>query len=131
MQEIKNKAQIIVDKYNTQLTSSGIKIALSKKYFESSVEERDTYHPDAGVGLLKYVDAFFDKKKEQKYKYERNKYHCLILSILPIDPKLVLREYCKDYAFVLRKVERAHIGEKPQRVVVEERKVLNKIERKL
>ena len=68
MQETKNKAQIIVNEYNDKLASLGIKILLSKKYFESSVGMRDTYHPDAGVGLLKSLDACFDKKREQKYK---------------------------------------------------------------
>ena len=131
MQEIKNKAQAIVDEYNTQLSSLGIKVLLSKKYFESSVGERDTYHPNAGVSLLNDVEAYFDKKKERKYKHERNRYHCFILSVLPIDEKAVLREYCKDYSFVLRKVEREHIGEKPQHIVYEERKVLDKIERRL
>ncbi len=131
MQEIKNKAQAIVDEYNTQLSSLGIRVLLSKKYFESSVGERDTYHPDAGVSLLKDVAAHLDKKKERKYKHERNRYHCFILSVSPIDQKAVPRECCKDYSFVLRKVERAHIGEKPQHIVYEERKVLDKIERRL
>ena len=84
MQEIKNKAQAIVDEYNTQLSSLGIKVLLSKKYFESSVGERDTYHPNAGVSLLNDVEAYFDKKKERKYKHERNRYHCFILSVLPL-----------------------------------------------
>lgn len=120
MQEIKDKVLAIILKYEEKLAAKGIMIAASKKYFEVTVEERDTCHPDARLRLLNYIDRHFDKKREHNYKYERNKYHCIILSVFPIDKKLLRREYCKDYAFVLRKVERAHIGQEPQRVAYEE-----------
>jgi len=132
MQEIKNQAQALVDKYNDQLAAFGIRVALSKKYFESAVPTRSTYSFYAAVSLLNHIDAHFDRKREEKkYKHERNKYHCLVLSVLPIDKKAVHRDHCKDYAFVLRKLERAHIGDEPQRVVYEEHKILKKIEKRL
>ena len=44
---------------------------------------------------------------------------------------MIKREYCKEYAFVLRKTERAHIGMKPQKIAYEENKVLTKIEKRI
>lgn len=131
MQEIKDKVFAIILKYEKKLATKGIMLAVSKKYFETDVEERDTYHPNAGVRLLNHVDRHFDKKRERNYKYERNKYHCIILSVLPINKNLLQREYCKDYAFVLCKVERAHIGQEPQRITYEEDRVLSKIEKRI
>ena len=131
MKEIKNQAQALVEEYNSRLTELGVKIELSKKYFEATVEKRDTYHPQAGAKLLNDALAALDEKKERKYKRERNKYHCLILSLRPTDPKALPRELCKEYAFLLRKVEREHIGIAPEKVVYEENKILASVEKRL
>lgn len=128
---VKDKIQNIINKYEDRLASVGVKITVSKRYFEVDVTERNTYHPVAGMRLLNYIDRYFDKKRERKYKNERNKYHCIVLSVIPIAKNLVCREYCKDYAFVLRKVERAHIGQEPQKIQYGETKVLSRIERRI
>ena len=74
---------------------------------------------------------YFDKKRERKYKNEKNRYHCLVLSVMPIENGFLHKDHCKNYAFSLRKVERIHIGEKPQHVSYEENEVLAKIEKRL
>ena len=50
---------------------------------------------------------------------------------MPLDKGLVRRDHHKDYAFVIRKVERAHIGIKPQRIAYKEAKLLAKIEKRI
>ena len=126
MQELKAKAQAVVDEYNRKFAALGIKIDLSKKYFEATVEKRIHNH-----SLLDFFEDWYDKKKEKKYKGEKNKYHCLVLTVLPIDTNLVHRDLCRNYAFVLRKVERPHIGMEPQRFEYAESKVLQRIEKRL
>ena len=133
MRELKSKATDTVSKYEERLHEKGIKIAVSKRYCEASVGGRDTYHTNAGISLLTHVEKWFDKKREKSkgYNYQSNRYHSLVLTIHPIDQGIARREDCKDYAFVLRKVERAYIGEKPQRIVIEEEKVLKQIEKRI
>lgn len=128
MHELKDKVQNIICKYEERLTLAGIRITVSKKYFELDVHERAA---SRNGGIFSLIDYYIDKKRERKYKHERNKYHCLLLSVLPMDPSLVQREHCKDYAFVLRKVERAHTGQKPQRFTYEEKKLLRKVEKRI
>ena len=74
-----------------------------------------------------------DRKRENKkgYNYRKNQYHCLVLSVIPLEKDLLKREFCKDYAFLLRKVERAHIGDEPRNVTYEENKLLSKIEKRI
>ena len=133
MREIKSKAIDTVLKYEERLREKGIEIAVSKHYCEASVGERDTYHTNAGVSLLTHVEKWFDKKRERSngYHYQSNRYHSLVLTLLPIDQGIARRENCKDYAFVFRKVERAYIGEMPQHVVIEEEKVLKRVEKRI
>lgn len=77
------------------------------------------------------VTELWQLHSADKFKNERNKYHCIIISVLPIDKSLIRRECCKDYAFVYRKVERAHIGQPPQKITYEEGKLLRKIEKRV
>ncbi|MBQ9806866.1 MAG: hypothetical protein IJW49_10240, partial [Clostridia bacterium] len=44
---------------------------------------------------------------------------------------IVRREYCRDYAFYIHKVERAHIGMEPKKYTYEEQKILSKIEKRI
>ena len=131
MNEIKTKAQAIVDEYNILLFPHSIRVVLSKKYCEVSVGKRDTYHPDAGIRLLNEIDAALDRKKEQKYRFVKNRYHSLVLSITPTNKSLIPQESCKDYAFILHKIERPYIGEKPQNTVYEEDYILKNFKKKL
>ena len=136
MKDLRNHAQEIIDKYEKELASSGIKIEVSKRYFETNVGERyGTYSARTGIFNIIFDDMARanDRKKEKEkgYNYQKNQYHCLILTLIPAEKDLLKRDFCKEYAFVLRKVERPHIGEKPQKVAYEENRVLAKIEKRI
>ena len=131
MKELKEKAQAFIDKYTPELSRKGLKILLSKRYFESEVDERSGMH---GVGaIFNSIDRARDHKeeKEKGYNYERNNYHYFILTLCPIEKNTLRREDCREYAFTLKKVERAHIGQEPRRVNYNEDKILSKIEKRI
>ena len=135
MKDLRNHAQEIIDKYEKELASSGIKIEVSKRYFETNVGERyGTYSARTGVFNIIFDDMARanDRKREKEkgYNYQKNQYHCLVLSLIPLEKDLVKREFCKEYAFMISKVERAHIGEKPRKVAYEKR-LLSKIEKRI
>ena len=129
MHDIKTKINDLVCEYEEVLFRNGIKLHIYKKYFEAEVDERFGSHGE-GQQLINLVDKALDKKREKKYNYERNRYHCIILTAVPADGSLN-RNLCRDYAFVLKKVERAHIGDKPIKYSYEEKKVLSKIEKRI
>lgn len=131
MQEIKKKVQEILDRYEERLLLAGVRIDLSKKYFESEVSDRQTYHPDNITRLFNVISKNVERKREKKYKRVPNRYHSLVLTVLPDDKKLIRCDLCRDWAFLLSKIERAHTGEAPQRVEYEESKVLSKIEKRI
>ena len=131
MQQTMEKVQFIIDKHNEELGSNGIKITASKRYFEDAVGER--IGNIGNTAIFNEIDRVLDQKREKKkgYNHERNRYHCIVLSISPTQKNVVCREYCRDYAFVLKKVERAHIGMEPQKITYEEKKLLSKIEKRI
>ena len=133
MQDIKTKITALVDKYSEQLASKGIKIAISKKYMETEVEERSGGYANAGQAIFNIFDRVNDRKKEIKkgYHFEKNKYHTIVLKVVPVDTKLANIKECREYAFVLKKTERAHLGQDPQRKIYQEAKVLSKVEKRI
>ena len=131
MKELKEKAQALIDKYTPELSSKGLQILLSKRYFESEVRERSGGH---GVGaIFNSIDRARDHKKEKEngYNYVKNRYHYFVLTVCPIKKNMIKREECRDYAFLLKKLERAHIGLEPRLIVAREEKVLSKIEKQI
>ena len=131
MKELKEKAQALIDQYSPELADKGLKILLSKRYFESEVGERSGMH---GVGaIFNSIDRARDHKeeKEKGYNYERNRYHYFVLTVCPIEKSARRRDNCREYAFTLKKVERAHIGQEPRRVNYNEDKILSKIEKRI
>jgi hypothetical protein len=132
MNELKEKAQAVIDQYTPGLSSKGLKILLSKRYFESNVSERSSGYYATST-ILNSVDRARDHKEEKKkgYNYERNKYHYFILTLCPIEKNELRREDCREYAFILKKVEKAHIGQEPRRVSYNEDKILSKIEKRI
>ena len=130
MNEFKEKVQALIDKYTPALSAKGLKILFAKRYFESEVGEQMS-----GVGygsLLNSIEKAHDRKKEKrKYYFQRNRYHAIVLTVIPSDNATLPRGNCRDYAFVLRKVERAHIGLEPRRIAYEEEKILSKIEKRI
>ena len=132
MKELKEKVQALIDKYTPELSSKGLKILLSKRYFESNVSERSSGYYATGM-ILNSIDRARDHKKEKEngYNYVKNRYHYFVLTVCPIKKNMIKREECRDYAFLLKKVERAHIGLEPRLIVAREEKVLSKIEKQI
>ena len=132
MKELKEKAQALIDKHTPELSSKGLKILLSKRYFESNVSERSSGYYTTGM-ILNSIDRARDHKKEKEngYNYVKNRYHYFVLTVCPIKKNMIKREECRDYAFLLKKVERAHIGLEPRLIVACEEKVLSKIEKQI
>ena len=133
LQEIKTKAMSLIDKYREPLTSKGIKIVLSKRYIEMEVEERSGGYAYAGQAIFNIFDRANDRKKEKEkgYNFEKNKYHSIVITVIPLDKTLVSVSDCREYAFVLKKAERAHLGLEPQKKIYQEEKVLAKIEKRI
>ena len=96
MKELKEKAQALIDKYTPELSSKGLKILLSKRYFESEVRERSGVH---GVGaIFNSIDRARDRKKEKEngYNYVKNRYHYFVLTVCPIKKNMIKREECRE-----------------------------------
>ena len=132
MKELKEEAQALIDKYTPELSGKGLKILLSKRYFESNVSERSSGYYGTSV-ILDSIDRARDRKKEKEngYNYVKNRYHYFVLTVCPIEKNMIKREECRDYAFLLKKVERPHIGLEPRLIVAREEKVLSKIEKQI
>ena len=131
MQELKNQVQALVDTYQERLAAYGVTVSVSKRYVETDVTERNISSPDSGVQLLNDMDRWLDKKREKKYNNQPNRYHCIVLEVCPTDKTQIAKGDCKEYAFVVRKTERAHIGLAPERVEYARHKVLQKVEKRL
>ena len=129
MKEIINHINELINSYRDELASRGIKVDISRKYLEFDVDEFGTMRSAILNSIQRSIDRKLEKAKG--YNYEKNKYHCVVLSISPVEKNLVPKEDCRDYSFLLRKVERAHIGMEPQRIAYEENKIIAKIERRL
>ena len=76
MKELKEKAQALIDKYTPELSSKGLKILLSKRYFESNVSERSSGYYAIGT-ILNSIDRVRDHKEEKEngYNYVKNRYN--------------------------------------------------------
>ena len=123
MSDIKENILDLLSSYEDRLLDLGINIQVSKKYFETSVGEQysgNHYHTDR-----------FDKKRERKYHNIRNKYHYVVLSVLPADMQIVRREDCKEYSFLISKRERTHIGILPKETETDEFRLLSKIKKRI
>ena len=132
MQVIKAKAFALIDKYQEQLAAKGIKIVLSKRYVETEVREGGD-SLGAGQAIFNIFERAYNRKREKEkgYHFERNKYHSIVLTVVPLDKTLVSVAECREYAFVLKKTERAHLGLEPQKRQYQEEKVLAKIEKRI
>ncbi len=131
MQEIIEKVNAVLGKYSEQLENNGIKVTVSKRYFEETVGERIGNTGNAAI--FNEIDRALDRKREKKkgYHHIRNRYHVIVLSVIPVQKDIIRREYCRDYAFCIHKVERAHIGIEPKKYTYEEQKILSKIEKRI
>ena len=131
MQKIIEKVNVILEKYSEQLADNGIKVTVSKRYFEESVGEQIRYSGESII--LNEIEKSLDRKREEKkgYHHIKNRYHVIVLSVIPFKKDIVRREYCRDYAFYIHKIERPHIGTEPKKFIYEEKKILSKIEKRI
>lgn len=130
MTDIRDRVLELIKKYENQLTQKGIAIALSKKYVEEEVREKSSGAYSRTI-ILNALERARNKKREieKGYHFEPNKWHSLVLTIVPLDKKLVHRTNRREYAFVLKQVVRPYIGEEPQQTIYQEEKILRKIEK--
>ena len=131
MSDLNERLSALIDKYAPELEENGIRLVLKNRYFEKDVEERSG---TPGVNaIFNSIDRARDHKeeKEKGYFYEKNKYRMAILTVSPIEKQLVKKDDCRDYAFLLRKVERAHIGLEPRRKLYNEDKLVAKMEKRI
>ena len=125
----KHEVQVLIDQYTPTLAKKGLRIVFKKRYFENKVGERSR---SSGAGsILDELDRMRDCKKEARYHYEKNRYHCIVIAVMPDQAESLPKEDCREYAFVVRKVERPHIGEKPRHTAIQSEKLLKGIEKRL
>jgi hypothetical protein len=131
VQEIIKKVNVILEKYSEQLADNGIKVTVSKRYFEESVGEQIRHSGESII--LNEIEKSLDRKREEKkgYHHIKNRYHVIVLSVIPFKKDIVRREYCRDYAFYIHKIERPHIGTEPKKFIYKEQKILSKIEKRI
>ena len=64
MQEIIEKVNAVLEKYSEQLADNGIKVTVSKRYFEESVGER--IGNTGNTAIFNEIDRALDRKREKK-----------------------------------------------------------------
>lgn len=135
MEDIKAKVQAIVDKYALTLSENGIMIRIAKRYCEEAVDEdtRDVHQSGILNSIVDSITTAFAKKEEKTkgYNHIRNRYHCIVLTVTPLEKSLVPKDRCKEYSFFLKKIERLHIGLNPEKYVYKEGKLLKKVEKRI
>lgn len=133
MKEIEMKAMALIDQYKERLASKGIQIVLSKKYVETEVEARSGGYANPGQAIFNMFERAYDRKKEKEkgYHFEKNKYHSIVMTVMPLDQTSASVAECREYAFLLEKTERAHLGKEPQKKNYQEAAVLSKIEKRI
>ena len=130
MTDIRDRVLELIKKYEDQLTQKGIAIALSKKYVEEQVQEKSGNAYSKTIILNAMERARLKKREVEKgYNFEPNKWHSLVLTLVPLDKKLVHRTLRREYAFVLKQVVRPYIGEAPEETFYNEEKIFAKIEK--
>lgn len=133
MRELKEKALDLIHQYDDQLAAKRIKIFLSQKHVETDFPERSGGYGISRQAIFRVFERIYDRKREKDkgYQFQNNRYHSLVISFVPVDPKLAQRKIWREYAFVYRKVERAHLGEAPEKTVYEDEKILSQIEKRI
>ena len=124
-QDFIENVNLLVTEYDEQLSEAGIKCKVSKKYFEMNTPEVSSGHSD----ILNFIHEHIANKHEnKKYKNQRNRYHCIVLTFLPISNNSKNIEY-KEYSFLLNKIERIEKGFKPREKNYKEETILKRIEK--
>ncbi len=130
---LKAETEALLERYRESLAACRLTCEISKKYFEMAPEERDTTSDRGLMGLFALAERHLDKKREKKKKYNfiRNRYHCVILRFSPSETGLIAGEPCKEYAFMIMRKDRPHVGEAPTEKIYAPEKVTEKIEKRI
>lgn len=126
-QEFFDKIKALVEKYNLLLEPKGIKCSVSRRYFEDDVAA----HTSLSGSIFNKIDEKLTDEKERKYLHQRNRYQCIVLTLAPTTKGIVKKAELKQFAFMLRKIERSFEGQIPKATAYSQEKVLSKIERRL
>lgn len=125
-QEFVEKANLLVAKYDNQLSALGIKCKVSKKYFETNAPA--PYRTNETDFLDMLLERLATKRENKHWKYQRNRYNCIVITFLPVKNTSKNQEY-KEYTFLINKTERVDIGIKPKEKNYKEEKILKKIDK--
>ena len=134
MQNIINQTFSILEKYEEQLSSAEIRVAIYKRHIETEVPAHSSNRTGSIVdAIFNSVERSANLRAEEKnnYKNEKNKYDYLILSVVPREKMLLSPEDCREYSFLVKKTARPHLGAEPRHIVYGESQVLSKIEKRI
>ncbi|MBE6590823.1 MAG: hypothetical protein E7646_02145 [Ruminococcaceae bacterium] len=131
MSDLKDKLEEINNKYSERLKMLGLELKISKKYFESMVGEGHGGPSSSAVGLLNQLSRSLDRRREKKYKNQPNRYHCIVISLVPAAKDKMGQRSFREYAFLIRKTERAHLGLAPEEKVYAKEKLAAKIDKRI
>lgn len=116
----------IIDKYEEKLSSKGIKCSVQKRYFEVKVSGKS----GSRSNIFAEIHRKIAKKREEKhFKYQNNRYHCIVLCFSPVDENILKQSECREYSFCINKIEREEIGYTPKGESTDEEKILKQIEK--
>ena len=103
MQEIIEKVNAVLEKYSGQLENNGIKVTVSKRYFEESVGEQIRNSGESII--LNEIEKSLDRKREKKkgYHHIRNRYHVIVLSVIPVKKMLSVGNIAEIMRFIFIK----------------------------
>lgn len=124
------KAKELLNQYNPLFLEHGIEIKLDHRSLTEAVEKYNSYGGPDAFDLLEY--SLFDKKaEEKKYHHVPNRYKMLVLKLKPLKKTDFDKKDCKEYAFLVYSLSRAHQGIKPLERQFSESSVIEKIEKRL
>lgn len=116
---------VLIDTYRDKLAEKGLVCHVAKRFFETDVPVRASA---SGMVFEHLINPWIEKKRG--FRFQRNRYWLIILRVVPADACVKSHE-CKEYAFVLRKVERTELGEKPLTTERAEQHILRGVEKRL
>lgn len=125
-EQLMEGARKLVEEYALPLGEKGIRCTVFKKYCEASVHE-----PWNDSNAFSEIERSVYNRRERKYKHQPNRYHSLVLRFSPTEQDHEEQNGYKEYAFLLRKIEREHTGLPPQKTEHQKASILRKIEKRI
>ena len=110
--------------------SSAIKVTIHRRSFIEDVELYNHYGRCGILNLLEYK-LFKKKNEKKKYHYAPNRYKLLVIQLKPTKPILSNKNGFKTYVFLVNKIFRAYLGDRPIERQYNEKAVIKKIEKRL